>query len=554
MFLHKTLIFSTLLYTLFSCSVDNSSEQKKVFRYNEVGALSALDPALTSDMSAVWINTQLYNGLVELDDNMKVKPALASHWDISENGKCYTFYMRKGTKFHDHKLFTNGKGRSVTAYDVEFSLKRICDTNDIYNKGIWIFRDKVLKNPNGTLSDTCFKAVNNEVFKVYLQKPNPLILQVLSMAYAFVVAPEIVKHYGADYRRNPVGTGPFKLFMWEEGNSLVLHKNENYWRKDKKGNQLPYLDAVQLYFITERAQAFRAFSTGKIDMLDGLDEYQIEDVLKPNGETKEGLNYVVSRNPYLYLEYIGIQLNKEANCYKKHNGKHPLFDKNFRKALCYGVDKGKLINILRNGLGEPARSGIVPLATPGFAEGITQGYAYSPKKAKEYLAKSGWTLETLPVLVMSAGKVQKNLMEFIVKSWEESLGIKVEIRMNEPKVNYDLAIKGELEMFRAAWVGDYPDAENYLTLFYGPNESPFGPNKTHYSNPKVDSLFALARTITNDSARLALYYQMDQLIVDDAPVIPLYYNESLTLVNPKVKNLKFNAMKLLKLEEVDITQ
>lgn len=551
-FLTKLFILSTLLYTLFSCGVDNFSHNKKVFKYNQVDALGALDPAFSSDESTSRAVTQIYNGLVELDEDMKVVPSLAKRWVLSENQKTYTFYLNQGIHFHDHPVFTNGKGRELTAYDVEYSFRRICDTNDIYNKGIWIFKDKVLKKPDGTLSDTCFNALNDTTFQIHLQDPNPLILQIVSMPYAFVLAPEIVKHYGVKYRRNPVGTGPFKFFMWEEGNSLVLHKNDNYWKKDSEGNKLPYLDAIQLYFITERAQAFRAFEVGKIDFFDDLAEDQIEDVILPNGNTKSGLDYEVMRDPYLFLEYIGFQLDKNAECYKG-NPNHPLLNVDFRRALNYGVDRKKLINVLRNGVGTPGVYGIVPPSVPGFGSDFTEGYVYDVTKAKFYLKQSGVKFEDLPTLTLAAGKVHKSLVEFLVKSWEESLGIKVDIALNEPKVNRDLASKGQLEMFRSGWIGDYPDAENYLSLFYSLNKPPYGSNRTRYTNTELDKLFESSK-LSDDSTRLVLYHQMDSLITSEAPVVPLFYKESLSLVQNRVKGLKFNAMKTLKLEKVNIVE
>ena len=243
----KSLLWITTicLWVCCGCSpVEDRNDGKKVFVYNQAEALRSLDPAFASNQANIWAVTQLYNGLVELDEKMEVIPSLCRSYTVSDSGRTYRFTMRSDVYFHDHQMFKDGKGRRVDAFDVEYSLRRIIDTTDIYTTGLWIFKDKVLKNSRGQLSDTCFKAVNDTVFSIYLDNSFPHFLEILCMPYALVVPRDIASKYGQEFRRNPIGTGPFKFKMWDEGNKMVFLKNENYFEKDNKGIQFLYLFCI----------------------------------------------------------------------------------------------------------------------------------------------------------------------------------------------------------------------------------------------------------------------------------------------------------------------
>lgn len=548
----RLLLFSTVLFTFVSCNVDKSEgEGKTVFRYNQAGVLGSLDPAFATDQAIQWATSQLYNGLLELDSNLVIKPALATRWEISEDLKTYTFYIRKGVKFHDDHLFPNGKGRVVTAHDFEYSFKRICDPQSIYNKGIWIFKDKVLKNEDGNISDTCFRAVNDTVFKIYLEQPAPYFLQILTMNYTFVIPHEVAEHYGQNFRSHPVGTGPFKFKSWDEGNTLVLLKNDNYWKKDENGTSLPYLDAVQVYFIPDKSQAFRAFTLGDIDFVSGIEQSSIDEFLYSNGDFKEDVlqRYAAQKCDYLNTEYIGIQLDPNAPVYQGQS-EHPLWNVSFRQALNYAIDKKRLVTHLRNGLGNAGVHGVVPPAVPYFETKEVRGYEFNSQKAIEAFKASGWRGKSMPELKFFVDKEYKGLGEFMCKSWEEILGINVKLAINESKVIRGMANNGEIAMFRASWLGDYSDAENYLALFYGSNFTPNGPNKTHYQDDQFDSLYVQSKKVVDPIERGKVYQKMDDLMMKDSPVIIMFYDEVIRLSQPNITGFPANAMNFLNLERL----
>ena len=544
-----TLIYSYLLILLTNCGKGpESTDGKHVFRYNCHEVLGSLDPAFASDQATIWATTQLYNGLIELDSNLRVQPSLAESWVISEDLKTYTFNIRGGVHFHDHELFEGGKGRILNAYDVEYSLKRICDTTDIYNKGIWIFKDKVLKDQFGRISDTCFKAVDDQTFKVYLEQPSPHFLQILAMPYAFVIPHEVAEHYGREFRSHPVGTGPFKFSLWEEGNTLIFLKNEAYWKSNSKGERLPYLDAVQVSFTPDKGQAFRSFMLGSLDMVSGIEFSFIDDVLYMDGAFKENIEskFNCTKIPYLNTEYIGIQLDPEAPCYKGKD--HPLLNVDFRKALTYAIDKNRLVATLRNGVGNPGNHGMVPPAVPDFELNKINTYQFDPAKAISSFEQSGWKGRALPEIYLTIAKENKDMGEFLSKQWEEVLSISIKVQIKEPKAIRGLANKGQLNFFKGSWLGDYPDAENYLALFYSNNFTPNGPNKTHFKDDTFDSLYLGAAFEEDHELRYRQFETMDKLVMESAPVIVLFYDEVVLLSQKNVSGLASNPMNVLKLE------
>lgn len=532
------LIGGSLLFA--GCSNKNKAD-KKIFHYNEVTGIASLDPAFAKNQSIMWAVHQLYNTLVETDDNLNMVPSLAKSWDVSADRKTYRFHLRTDVFFHDNDAFPNGKGRQLTAADVVYSFNRIIDRNTA-SSGAWIFNDRVSNNG--------FTAINDSTFQLSLIRPFNPVLGLLSMQYCSVVPKEVVEKYGKDFRNHPCGTGPFRFIAWEEGQAMVLSKNEHYFEKDSSGTPLPYLDGIKISFYDSRATEFLLFQQGQEDFINDIDPSFKDEVISKKGELKkEWKNKIVlSKHSYLNTEYLGILVDSTNDLVKNS----PVRLKKIRQAINYGFNRRKMMLYLRNSIGIPAESGFIPAGFPCFDSTIVKGYYYDPQKARALVKEAGYAdFNRFPVIKLLTIPIYADFASFIAKELEVA-GIKVQVEVMQKSLLLEETAKSEALFFRGSWIADYPDAENYLSVFYSKNPAP--PNYTRYNNPQFDVLYERSLIETSDSVKQHLYQQMDQMVINDAPVVPLWYDEVFRLVNPRVKNFHANGLNLLELRRVKLEQ
>ncbi|MGV3504215.1 MAG: ABC transporter substrate-binding protein [Adhaeribacter sp.] len=547
-------MFPTPLYFLIPlmlmlASCQQSAEHladKQVFRYNQPEALSSLDPAYARNQANIWATTQLYNGLVALDAHLRPSPALAASWQVSPDGLAYTFHLRRDASFHDHPVFPGGKGRRVGAQDFVYSFRRILDPATA-STGSWVFKGKVLEDGKGMVSDTCFKALNDSTLRIYLKEPFISFLEILSMPYCFVVPREAAVYYGKDFREHPVGTGPFMFKWWDEGNAIVLHRNPRYWKKDAQHRRLPYLDAVQISFINDRKIEFLTFQQGKLDFLSGIRGSSKDLILKKDGTLQEEFSrkFDLQKKAYLNTEYIGFQLDPAELA-----ADNPaLRDKRVRQALNYALNKKELVVYFRNNLGIPGHAGMVPPSLPSYDDKKVKGYAYDPARARALLRAAGYHAGRPLVLTLNTVAEHREIAEFMQKKWSE-VGVKADIRISQAAAHQESVDNGRSAFFMKSWFGDYPDAENFLALFYSRNFSPAGPNKTHFKHARFDRLYEQARQEQDLQKRYALYQEMDRIVVEECPVIVLFYDEVVMLTQKNIRGLAPDPMNTLRLESV----
>jgi ABC-type transport system substrate-binding protein len=528
----------------------SAADERRVFRYNQPEALTSLDPAFTRNQANIWAVSQLYNGLMELDSTLQPAPALARRYSISPDGLTYTFWLRPGVKFHDSEAFASGKARTVQSADFVYSFKRLLDAKTA-SPGGWIFRGKVLEDSKGNISDTCFVAANDSTLRIHLKEPFIPFLSILTMPYAFVVPHEAVEKYGKDFREHPVGTGPFRFKLWDTGNVLLLHKDPGYWRRDAKGNELPYLDAVQISFIADRKTEFLTFLQGKLDFLSGIREGSRDLVMNTDGTVRADFQgrFTVQKAPYLNTEYLGFQLDSANLTGEQAAQGRALRKPLVRQALNYAINRPELVAYVLNHVGVPGNSGFVPAALPSFSPTKVPGYTYEPQRARQLLAAAGYGPAHPLRLRLSTVAERKAVAEYLQKNWAD-VGVQVQIDINQAATQQELVDNGRAAFFSKSWLGDYPDAENYLSLFYSPNFSPGGPDKTHFKSAEYDALYNQARREQDAARRTALYQQMDRLIVAESPVVSLYYDEVIRLTQNNVRGLTPNPMNQLLLERV----
>ena len=526
------------------------ADERRVFRYNQPEALSSLDPAFARNQANSWAVSQLFNGLMELDSTLLPVPALARRYSISPDGRLYTFVLRPGVRFHDSNVFAGGKGRAVIAADFVYSFRRILDAATASSGG-WIFRGKVLEKPDGSISDTAFVAANDSTLRIHLKEPFIPFLGILTMPYAYVVPHEAVEKYGKDFREHPVGTGPFRFKLWDEGNVLLYERNPEYWRTDRQGNKLPYLDAVAVSFLPDRKTEFLTFMQGKLDFLSGIRAGSRDLIMHPDGTIRDDFKgkFTVQKAPYLNTEYLGFQLDSANLIGEQVVQGRALRDKRVRQALNYALNKPEMLTYLLNRVGHAGTSGFVPTALPSFSEREVPGYTYQPQKARQLLRAAGYGPQHPLRLRLSTVLERKEIGEYLQKQWAD-VGAQVQIDINQSAAQQDLVDNGRVAFFAKSWLGDYPDAENYLALFYSPNFSPAGPDKTHFKNAAYDKLYDEARRTQDVARRTALYQAMDRIVVEESPVISLYYDEVVRLTQNNVRGLTPNPMNQLLLERV----
>jgi peptide/nickel transport system substrate-binding protein len=530
---------------LISCH-DNKTEKDKrtVFSYNEVEGVSSLDPANAGSVNNIWPVNQLFNGLVQMDDRLNVVPCIARQFSISEDGLTYTFHLRNGVYFHDNPCFENGgKGRRVVARDFVYSFDRLFDSRVSSATTLLTNIDRSEKT-----AYKGFEAINDSTLKIYLKEPSSAFMSILTMKFFSVLPFEAIEYYKQEFRRNPVGTGPFMFKMWEEGTKLIMVKNPNYFETDAKGTRLPYLDAVTVSFLKDKETAFMELLNGKFDMLSGVDAFNANEVLDREGNLREAYTkkFYMQKATYLKTDYIGILIDDNIPMVRNS----PLKLRTVRKAINYAFDRDKLIKYLRNNIGEPAHAGFIPNGMRSYDVKKVQGYHYDPDKVKELLAEAGFPGgKGLPEFVLHAADIYKEQLEFIQSQLGEN-NIHVQISVEKPSVLRQAVNSCEYLMFKKSWVGDYADEENFMSLFYSKNFCPQGVNYFHYRNEEFDAAYEKAQRENNDSIKKLLYQKMDQMVVDDAPVIPLYYDQVVRLINHHIKGLTSNPMNLLNLKTV----
>jgi len=562
----KKLIYLIIgaVVTLSSCGGDqndknNNSNLAKggvqyggVFKLNETSDFTSLYPLNATTSIETGIIVQIYQGLVKLNqEDLSIIPSLAEKWDMNEEATSFTFHIRKGVFFQDDKCFEGGKGREVKAADFKYCFDKLCESNP-NNQMFWLFKDKV-KGANAYHESTKnkqpleggvegIKVIDDYTLQIDLEYSFAGFLNIVSHPACFLYPQEALDTYADDMRINCVGTGPFKLKKIKDSETAILERNPNYWEIDKYGNQLPYLDGIKISFNKEKKAELLEFKKGNLDMVFRLPVEMISLVVGELRDAKKGgnISYVMQVVPALSVYYLGFQ------------HKLPPFDNvDVRKAFNYAIDKESIATYTLQGEGRPAMNGFIPPFKGYDSDGV-KGYEFSPEKAKEHLAKAGYKNgEGFPEisLLINPGGGDRNVQisEVVQKMLSENLGISVKVEQMQFGQALEAIETGKALFWRAGWIADYPDPENFLNLLHGkivPEELSKKSyiNTMRYQSTEFDSIFNLALREVDKAKRYELFRQADQLQVDDAATLPLLYDENTRLLQVYVKNFPSNAM------------
>ncbi|MEO6638516.1 MAG: ABC transporter substrate-binding protein, partial [Ginsengibacter sp.] len=359
-----------------------------------------------------------------------------------------------------------------------------------------------------------------------------------------------VEKYGKDFRAHPCGTGPFQFVAWEEGQALIMKKNPFYFERDSAGIKLPYLNGISVSFFQNKATEFLEFQQHRLDFINDIDASFKDEVLTKKGELRKDWEgkIVLEKHPYLNIEYLGILQDNSKEVVKNS----PLRNLKVRQAINYGFNRRKMMLYIRNSIGIPAESGFVPAGLPSFDSSAVKGYRYDPAKALALLKEAGYPNGSgLPVIPLLTIPIYADLASYIASELAQ-VGIKIQVETVQKSLLLEQTAKSDALFFRGSWIADYPDAENYLSVFYGKNPAP--PNYTRYKNPAFDKLYEEALAEKNDLIRYKIYQQADQLMINDAPVVPLWYDIVIRIVQPYVKNFTPNSLNLLELRRVRLDE
>ncbi len=479
-----------------------------------------LDPAVASDVNSTSYILQIFDGLVKPGDDLQPVPDIAASWDISQDHMTYTFHLRHDVVFQD--------GRKLTAADFKYSWERACSpavgsqTAGTYLGDIVGVPD-VVSGKAKTISGVT--VIDDYTLQVKIDAPKSYFLSRLTYPTAMVVDKNNVS--SGNWWQKPNGTGPFELTQYTPNSLLVLERNNKYYGQ-KSG-----VEKVDFQMLT--GLPMDLYETGKIDVT-GVDTTYIDRVTDPSGPFYTQLQVT----PELSFDWIGFNVDKP-----------PFDDVNVRKAFTLAVDKDKIISLDLRDMVQKAE-GILPPGMPGYNKDL-KGYGFDVNAAKEALkaSKYGDAANLPPITLTTSGYGNEisPVLEALVAQWKENLGVDVKVRELDPNY-YIYNLKAEKDnMFDMGWIADYPHPQDFLdVLFHTGAENNYG----DYSNPAVDKILDAAAVEPDTAKSLQMYQQAEQMMVDDAAVLPLYFGENYVLVQPYVKNYQLNAMGFVWLSKVTI--
>ncbi len=530
------------------------------FKMSETEIIHNIYPPSITAANEANVAQQVFECLVKFDPrDLSVKGCLAESWDVDATGTKYTFHLKKGVKFHDDPCFPDGIGRELTASDVKYSFERICTQSNDNLSFSSSFKDRVLGaneyyeasangKPNFDLSG--LKVIDDYTVELSLVKPRPSFPFILAHPALSIIPVEAVKKYG---NKSVVGTGPFMLAKGTSinDNPVILVSNKNYHGADTLGNRLPFLDTIMISIMDSKKSELEMFLQKKLHVVNGLPSESIREIVEEQIANFQSNppKYILARTPEMATNYYTFNLLKEH-----------FKDIRVRKAINYAIDRNRIIDQVLNGEAYgPGEQGICPPSFSGYDIMKVNGYSYDPDKAKILLAEAGYpngkNFPTIKLELNSGGYKNTSVAFEVQKQLMDNLNINVDLEVVPFSQKLEDERLGNADIFRSAWIADYPSPETFLYLFYGKNvpdspDVPSYPNTCRYVNEDFDALYDRATASQNQEESYELFIQAEQLMLDEAPIIVLWYNENYKLIHANVKNYYTNPMNYRDFSEV----
>ena len=561
----RTVVFLVSAFVLAGCGTtsDHGRTGKGdkhyggVFNANETQDLEEIFPLSLTAAHAHRISSQIHEGLLRLDQrDLSLQPGLAESWETDAEGEVYTFHLRTGVRFHDDPCFPDGKGREFVANDVVYAFTQLCTASEL-NRSFWLFQDLVLGAnehyaatelgtvpPNGVAG---IVALDNRTVRITLTHRSANFLHIMAHQGCWIFPREVLVAYGDALRTHAVGTGPFHLMAFRPGEAMVLERNHDYWRTDKDGDRLPFLDAVRFTFLQDKNMEMDQFLKGRLSVMSEIPPERVGE-LKDSISAEGARRFTVQMVPGMAVQFYG--LNPRVP---------PLNDPRVRRAFALAIDRSAIARDVMGGMVVAADHGIVAPGMKNYPYEKVRGHIYDPDSARALLASAGFPggagFPSLLMNVNSNGFGYVAVAEALQGMLKKELGITLGLSVLPDDQHYDRTDMGTNIFWRQGWVADYPDAENFLALFYGKNvpadsTQPSFVNSVRYANPDFDRLFSAARITSNEAERLRLLAEAEGIMMDDAVATPLYHERGVRLVQPWVRDFPINAMEIRDLASV----
>jgi oligopeptide transport system substrate-binding protein len=559
----SAILLGLFLFVLFFHRPSGPGEGGEMVRRAALMAkIRGLDPQDIGDTTSSSVAGQIFETLYTyayLERPYRLIPLLAEGMpEISGDGKKYTIRIRRGIRFADDPAFPGGKGRELTAQDFILAWKRMADLNNRstnysaifagYVEGLDEFREYTagVEEVDYDRPVAGLRAPDPHTLEITLTRPHSFLFYWLAHLPTAPVAREVLDRYGRDLVDHPVGTGPFKLTGNFRSNRFSMVRNGNYREEfypdraaeelagrgllKDAGRPIPFLDRIEWTTIEESQPYWLSFLAGKIDSA-GIPKDNFSQVITPDQKLSpamiaRGIRLIKAEDPSIF--YYGFNMDDPAV------GEN----KTLRQAMSLAFDRETYIETFLNGRGKiPA--GPIPPVIPGFRPDKVNPYTrYDLEAARELLREAvetaGGPIPTLKLAMPGTDTTARQQGEFF-RIQMRRLGLEVEVDyMTWPKFQ-DAAKTRSHQIFALGWVADYPDAQNFLLLFYGPNGAP-GPNTSNYRNPEFDELYERAIAIADPEKRIPLYHQMEDIVIEDCPWLLTTCRVVYALYHDRLKN------------------
>jgi peptide/nickel transport system substrate-binding protein len=527
------------------------------FKFMSSEKINSLIPTSMSDHYSSRIVSQIFDPLLRLNTStMQVAPAVAESFSVSDDVMVYTFKIRKGVFFHKDDCF-EGEPHELNAHDAKFTLDLACSGLEINNidyllvnriKGAKAFNKATEKvfNPKGVSGIT---VLDTYTLQVQLNAPFSGFENIITNPSLGIFPKEAYVKYGKELYKNAVGSGPFALESIAK-DKITLKRNNNYWKKDEFGNQLPFISKVIVTYTKDKRSELLAFRKSSIDLVLEIPVEEIEHTLGTLLEAQEGKNVMhkVRCEPSLSMTYIAMACESAE-----------FSNVDVRKAFNLAINREGIVETKLEGEGWVALNGFVP-SMYNYPNDEVIGHKYNVAQAQLLMTKSGYANgQNFPALDFYVNAIEGSnthkLCQVIAEQLKTNLNVDLTIKLCSISERQAAIVSGKAKIWRSGWVADYPDPENFLSLFYRGNITRSGSvNFFKFHSEEYDALFESAISESNPKQRIKLLVECDQMIIDQAALMPILTDDHIVMVNARVRNFKANSMESLNITNVFIKE